>query len=51
MAAEGGMVQRSESVRDAIEVTPQAAANMRARSGIAIEGEVRSWGPTRAKAA
>lgn len=46
-------VQTFDDVWDAIEDTPQAAANMRLRSGllIAIEQEVRSWGLTQAKAA
>ena len=46
-------VQTFEDVWDAIEDTPQAAANMRLRSGllIAVEQEVRSWGLTQAKAA
>ena len=46
-------IQRFDSVWDAIEDTPQAAANMRARSHImiAIEQEVRSWALTQAKAA
>lgn len=45
--------QRFDSVWDAIEDTPQAAANMRARSQIlmAIEHEVRGWNLTQAKAA
>ena len=45
-------VQRFDSVWDAIEDTPQEAANMRARSQIliAIEQEVRSWGLTQSKA-
>lgn len=46
-------VQTYDDVWDAIEDTPQAAANMRLRSGllIAIEQEVRSWSLTQAKAA
>ena len=46
-------VQTFDDVWDAIEDTPQAAANMRLRSGllIAVEQEVRSWGLTQAKAA
>ena len=46
-------VQTFEDVWDAIEDTPQAAANMRLRSSllIAVEQEVRSWGLTQAKAA
>ena len=53
MADEEMTVRRFESVWDAIEDAPQAAANMRARSQImiAIEGEVRSWDLTQAKAA
>lgn len=46
-------VQTFDDVWDAIEDTPQAAANMRLRSGllIAVEQEIRSWGLTQAKAA
>lgn len=46
-------VQTFDDVWDAIEDTPQAAANMRLRSGllIAVEQEVRSWDLTQAKAA
>jgi predicted XRE-type DNA-binding protein len=46
-------VQTFDDVWDAIEDTPQAAANMRLRSGllIAVEQEVRSWGLTQARAA
>ena len=53
MADDEMTVQRFDSVWDAIEDTPQAAANMRARSRImiAIEQEVRSWDLTQAKAA
>ena len=50
---EDTILQQFDSVWDAIEDTPQAAANMRARSQImiAIEQEVRSWDLTQAKAA
>ena len=53
MADDEMTVQRFDSVWHAIEDTPQAAANMRARSQvmIAIEREVRSWDLTQAKAA
>ena len=53
VADEEMTAQRFGSVWDAIEDTPQAAANMRARSQImiAIEEEVRSWDLTQAKAA
>ena len=53
MADDEMTVQRFDSVWHAIEDTPQAAANMRARSQvmIAIEQEVRSWDLTQAKAA
>lgn len=46
-------VQSFGSVWDAIEDTPEAAANMRLRSELltAVEQEVRSWGLTQAKAA
>lgn len=46
-------VQSFGSVWDAIEDTPEAAANMRLRSELltAVEQEVRSWGITQAKAA
>lgn len=42
-----------ESVWDALEDTPQAAANMRLRAQllIAIEREVRTWGETQSAAA
>jgi predicted XRE-type DNA-binding protein len=45
-------IQTFDSVWDAIEDTPQEAANMRLRSElmIAVEQEVRSWGLTQAKA-
>ncbi len=45
--------QSFDSVRDAIEDTPEEAANMRLRSELltAVEQEVRSWGLTQAKAA
>ena len=53
MADDEMTVQRFDSVWDAIEDTPHAAANMRVRSRImiAIEQEVRSWDLTQAKAA
>ena len=46
-------VQTFGDVWDAVEDTPQAAANMRLRSSllIAVEQEVRSWCLTQAKAA
>ncbi|MEM9797794.1 MAG: XRE family transcriptional regulator [Pseudomonadota bacterium] len=42
-----------DSVSDAIEDTPEEAANMRLRSELltAVEQEVRAWDPTQAKAA
>jgi predicted XRE-type DNA-binding protein len=45
-------IQTFDSVWDAIEDTPQEAANMRLRSElmIAVEQEVRSWALTQAKA-
>jgi predicted XRE-type DNA-binding protein len=45
--------QSFDSVWDAIEDTPEKAANMRLRSELltAVEQEVRSWGLTQAKAA
>ncbi|CTQ50521.1 helix-turn-helix domain-containing protein [Jannaschia donghaensis] len=46
-------VQSFDSVWNAIEDTPEEAANMRLRSKLltAVEQEVRSWGLTQAKAA
>ena len=46
-------VQSFDSVWDAIEDTPEEAANMRLRAELltAVEREVRSWGLTQAKAA
>ncbi|MGR3469051.1 MAG: helix-turn-helix domain-containing protein [Shimia sp.] len=46
-------IQSFDSVWDAIEDTPEEAANMRLRSEllIAVEQEVRSWGLTQAEAA
>ena len=46
-------IQTFDNVWDAIEDTPQEAANMRLQSEllIAVEQEVRSWGLTQAKAA
>ncbi|MEM7667447.1 MAG: XRE family transcriptional regulator [Pseudomonadota bacterium] len=46
-------VQSFDSVWDAIEDTPEEAANMRLRSQLltAVEQEVRSWNLTQAKAA
>jgi len=46
-------LQSFGSVREAIDDTPEEAANMRPRSELltAVEHEVRSWGTTQAKAA
>ena len=46
-------MQSFDSVWDAIEDTPEEAANMRLRSELltAVEQEVRSWGLTQSKAA
>ncbi len=46
-------IQSFDSVWDAIEDTPEEAANMRLRSQLltAVEQEIRSWSLTQAKAA
>ncbi|WP_308918032.1 helix-turn-helix domain-containing protein [Jannaschia sp. LMIT008] len=46
-------VQSFDSVWDAIEDTPEEAANMRLRSELltAVEQEIRSWGLTQGKSA
>lgn len=53
MTEEEMEVQSFDSVWDAIEDTPEEAANMRLRSQLltAVEQEVRSWRLTQAKAA
>lgn len=53
MTDEDMEVQSFDSVWDAIEDTPEAAANMRLRSELltAVEQEIRSWCLTQAKAA
>ena len=53
MANERTEMHEFGDVWDALEDTPQAAANMRLRSEvlIAVEQEVRSWGVTQSKAA
>lgn len=53
MANERTEMHEFNDVWDALEDTPQAAANMRLRSEvlIAVEQEVRSWSITQAKAA
>ena len=53
MTEEEMEMQSFDSVWDAIEDTPEEAANMRLRAELltAVEGEVRSWGLTQAKAA
>ena len=53
MTEEEMELQSFDSVWDAIEDTPEEAANMRLRSQLltAVEQEVRSWSLTQAKAA